>query len=114
MPPTETANAAAPQPISFAAVETAYCTCCEAQIPAQHIARNLVPVPKDQIAPPTRQKVRAWCEHCDRLYEVTRELSGGAWTLVSDIEVVTDPKRLKSFKARIALIKGDIQMARKR
>ena len=96
--------------IAFASVEEAYCRCCDSRIAPDHIARNLLPVPKDAVAPATRQKVRAWCEHCDRLYEAVRELSGGTWTLLSDVELVTDPKRVAAFKARIAHLRGDIQI----
>jgi hypothetical protein len=89
--------------------ETAYCLTCGGVIPAANIGRNLIPLKRGEIRP-TQQVVRAYCEHCRRLYEVRRELSGGSWVPLTDVTVVTDGPKLTSFLARLAHLRGDIQI----
>src|ERR1041385_1046749 len=91
-------------------MEFATCTNCEATIRRECIVAKIID--KHQLGP-TRQNIRAYCEHCDTMIELTRELRGGVWTIIEAPHVVSDESRRQSFLARIAHERGIIQEKKK-
>jgi hypothetical protein len=110
---TDTIDGAAPAAPSnstglhFEMSDRCSCLSCQAEIPRENIAANIVN--QREIAP-TRQCVRAWCDHCSTLFELTRELRGGVWQISGGVAVVNDPAKRKAFLARIAHNRGVIQV----
>ena len=107
---TPTAPAPAPARPLIEQMEQAYCVndACGAVIPPEMVFRNL-----DRKSPTreTARTVKAYCQHCDRAYEVRQVLRGGVWHNAGDVEVVTDAKRRRGILARVAHVRGEMQLA---
>jgi hypothetical protein len=86
-------------------VERNECPNCESMIPSQFVFGRF----DLQESPPTRNAA-VYCIHCDRFYEADFELRGGAWSLTSDVRVITHARRLESLRRKVQQI-GSIQLA---
>lgn len=83
--------------------EQCECLRCQSAIPQQNVARNIV---KETGV----QNVRAYCEHCSTLYEFSRVLRNGVWTITDGVAEVTDRRRKLSFIRRLAFVRGDVPL----
>ena len=82
--------------------EQCLCLQCHAQIPRQNVIAQI-----DTLATgPTRQRVRAWCEHCKTMYELYRRLSGGVWQTMGKVEIVASDTRRRQFLKRLTAQRG--------
>lgn len=94
-------------PMAFVQQESCLCTQCQAQIPREFVVAQI----KTQETGPTRQRVRAWCEHCKAMFECNRELRGGHWQITGTVEIVTDESRRKALLNRLKHQRGIIDNA---
>lgn len=56
------------------------------------------------------QTVRAYCEHCDKLFEADRRLTdcGERWQMIGTVRLIEDPKSRSGFLARIAHVRNEV------
>ena len=82
------------------------CVQCQSVIPAQNIVKNILHTGSYRA---TQQSVKALCEHCGTLYQLTRTLRNGQWEIdAPGIIVVGDTRLVHSFRKRLELQRGDI------
>jgi hypothetical protein len=93
------------QGIGFSiAQEDVHCLSCESVIPSECVQMKI-----DERA--GVQTVKAYCEHCDKLYQINRTLRGGNWMSNGTPEVVTDRNVKASFTTRIDKLRGNVQQS---
>jgi hypothetical protein len=99
MEKTGRGDEAATPPMGFVRSDQAACFTCNGLLPRENVARNINPRTGHQIT-------KMYCEHCKRLCRATRVLVNGDWE-TRGVEVVTDPKEVAGFLARLDLLKGN-------
>jgi hypothetical protein len=103
---TESPAAAPGAPIAFVPMEQCLCLRCESAIPRECIAANVV---REDSLNPVRQVVKIYCEHCNVVYQLTRELRGGGWQIAGPVELMADRRKRDAFIARIEHVRGVIR-----
>lgn len=83
--------------------EQPICLRCEGAIARECVSGNILK-PDDSLA--TVRRIRAYCEHCDVLYEVDSQLRNGMWQIVGDVRTVTERKERLSYLKRIEHVRG--------
>jgi hypothetical protein len=103
-----TATATAPRQL-IEEMEQAYCIneVCGAVIPREFVFKN---VKRGSATEPTRRVVKAFCQHCDRVYRVTQVLRDGRYRDEGNVEVMSSTERA-GVLARVAHLRGDVQRA---
>lgn len=75
---------------------------CEAAIPQSHIVSNI------DVQTGIRT-VKAICPHCEQMHIGRYRLYGGNWSLIGQVERVTDERKRNGMKARIEHNAGHLQ-----
>jgi hypothetical protein len=93
-----------PTNLFYAQAEQARCANpeCDAVIPAACIASSTD-------ASTGVRTVRAWCQHCDRLWMAKLVLAGDRLQFVEPVHEITDTRLRKQFRRRIERALGEIQ-----
>jgi hypothetical protein len=73
---------------------------CEATIARECVLATIDRDSSSSIGP-TRQTIKAYCEHCSTMMELKRELRGGVWCMLDQPAIVADKKKKAGFLARI-------------
>lgn len=102
-----TATAPAEPGVCFEIHEQAICLQCESAIHRDQIIANVIP---NHSLTPTRQLVRAFCGHCNRLYRLRRRLINGVWCIEGKIDLVTAPSETAEFRREMMKLHGDKQI----
>jgi len=87
----------------FELQETAHCTQCEGAIPRHCISGNIL---RADDTMQTVRRVKAYCEHCDVLYQVDSTLRSGVWQIKGEVQIITDRQAKASFIARVEHLRG--------
>lgn len=86
-------------------MEEFHCCHCNGAIPREWVIGMMMNTdtrPRANIASLRPHRIyRAYCEHCDLLYEVTTTLSGGIWRQASQCSVIRDNHLRKQHFARV-------------
>jgi hypothetical protein len=106
--PEETATQPPSGGLTFVPMEQCICACGE-DIRPPYLHASIIKHARSQIHP-TRQSVKAYCQHCQRLYLLTRVLSGGLWQTESGPIEVTDARRKAEFVASLDRLNGNVQV----
>lgn len=60
--------------------EVCSCLACESQINAEHVL-----VDPSGVREAPRQVITAWCEHCNRVYQIHRRLANGVYQMLGRV-----------------------------
>jgi hypothetical protein len=94
---------------TFFPIESAECLSCNSQIPQQNISINVL---TDYSGPGVKQRLRAWCDHCQVLYQRDRVNRGMFWEWAGPMLIVTDERQRQSFQRRLDHLRGNIRVSR--
>jgi hypothetical protein len=85
--------------------ESCECLHCNETIANYAVAKQII----GPVNSPPMQRVRAYCEHCDVLYQMDRFLRDGHWVMRDRVRIITDKNARAAFLRRIDFLKGNRQ-----
>lgn len=87
--------------------ETCVCMRCSGAIPRECTASRIV---QGSGYGPTRRSLKAYCEHCNRLYEARSVLRNGYWEIDGPAKEIIDKSGREGMLARIAHLRGEARI----
>lgn len=81
--------------MNMTTIEQAYCPRCDGAIPQEHIERR--PLDTHGAFNRPRHHLLGYCEHCDGLWQTTRELVGGTHYETIASEEITDERTKRPY-----------------
>jgi hypothetical protein len=77
---------------------------CGSEIPSHHVFRK---IDRDH---PTRRTVKAYCHHCDTVYQCRQILINGEWQADGAVEILHTKKDREGVMVQVAKLRGDVQI----